>query len=504
MDKLKTDTLSPRCRSLVRELTDRQAFETFLTLPEYNGDVSRVLTCSLTPLVNSVTVADDGVTLEGSCQIRVLYLGQDGGLYAPEANEPFSFRLASSDCAGCRAVDFVWEEDCTARAVSPRKLEVHAALHMVVKCYRGEELHLLSNAQGAGIQLKSETTPLLLTDDRISKKLTLTETLTLPAECADARRILSSRAQAMLSDTKTAGSKMLLSGEATLTLLYLPEGNDLPQTAHMKLSFHETVDLEDLPEDGEKSARLRVEGVSVSLSGSGGRSVNCAIRLRADITCGKTEPVRLVVDAFSTRYEPEAAYVSLLSPKRERQIAETIPVVGEWALSELSVEGVVDHCCRTEGVKIGSADGKLTVSGRVVFDALLRAQDGSCYGVKRELDFSWEEDAGEGELRFSPELTVAASSVNLSGGKLCGKAELFLSGTLRSLVRVQAIASLTCDEKNQKAPAQAGLCVYFAKKGESLWQIAKDHNAPPEVLAADNQLEDDALSADQTLLIARV
>ena len=89
-------------------------------------------------------------------------------------------------------------------------------------------------------------------------------------------------------------------------------------------------------------------------------------------------------------------------------------------------------------------------------------------------------------------------------GRLSGKAELFLSGTVRSLVPLTAVSSLACDEKTVKAPPHAGLCVYFAKKGESVWQIAREHNAPPDVLAADNQLEEDVLAADQTLLIARV
>ena len=194
MDKLKTDVLSLCCRHPVRELSDGQTLETFLTLPEYSGDVSRVLTCSVTPVVSAVTVSADGVALEGSCQIRVLYLAQDGAIYAPESSEPFSARLPSSDCDGCRAVDFVWAEDCMARAVSPRKLEIRASLHLVVKCYRTAELSLLGGAEGAGIQLKKQTVPLLLTDDRISGKVTITESLTLPAECADARRILSCRA----------------------------------------------------------------------------------------------------------------------------------------------------------------------------------------------------------------------------------------------------------------------------------------------------------------------
>lgn len=504
MDKLKTDVLSLCCRHPVRELSDGQTLETFLTLPEYSGDVSRVLTCSVTPVVSAVTVSADGVALEGSCQIRVLYLAQDGAIYAPESSEPFSARLPSSDCDGCRAVDFVWAEDCMARAVSPRKLEIRASLHLVVKCYRTAELSLLGSAEGAGIQLKKQTVPLLLTDDRISGKVTITESLTLPAECADARRILSCRADGVLTQTKTAGSRMLLTGEASLTLLYLPEEGDLPQTAHWKLPFSETVDLQDLPEDAEKQARLRLEVVSASLSGSGGRSVSCALRFRADISCEKTEEVKLVTDAFSTRCEMQSETAPLFSLLRERQIAETVPAAGEWTLSELSAEGVIDHTCHVEGVRTRLADGKCTVEGQVVFDALLRGGDGSCYGVRRTAEFSRTLEEGEGELRFAPEWTVAASSMSLAGGRLSGKAELFLSGTVRSLAPLTAVSSLACDEKTVKAPPHAGLCVYFAKKGESVWQIAREHNAPPDVLAADNQLEEDVLAADQTLLIARV
>ena len=57
------------------------------------------------------------------------------------------------------------------------------------------------------------------------------------------------------------------------------------------------------------------------------------------------------------------------------------------------------------------------------------------------------------------------------------------------------------DENTPVANAEEALVIYYAQKGERVFEIAKNHNADPRDIMEENSLQSGVLQAEQMLFI---
>lgn len=509
MDKLKADVRTVESCSLVNQFSTRQGLELSVSLPEYFGDIVKVLRCSVTPVAVSVVCQSGQITAEGYHVVRMVYVAENGGVYAYETSEQFSRHLDVSDCDGCNVVDFIWAEGCSCRAVSPRRFDVRAVVQFHFKCYGTVSRELLDTAEGGGIQLQEATIQMENVKNVLAKKITLNETNELPAGKPDANRILSVSASAALTETKAISGKLMLKGEVTQKILYISEGSGTPETAKLTLPFSEIADVNGLTDAMEHRVQLRLvhsDVVMKPLQSGSMRIAESTVHLQAEIFCGSEAACRIVSDAFSTDYDVKTASVAVESVLVSRQIAENVMTTGDFSLAELAPESILDHECRVESMKTIVQGDTALVQGSVVFGLLYQSNAGGLGYVERNLDFTWSKELSgiAGELRLEPYVSVFASSVSLNGQQAAVQAELFVEGKLTAVQPLTAISQVELLEDHAKARDETGMIIYFAEQGENVWDIAKRYNTSPALLAADNRLSGDTIAEKQTLLISCV
>ena len=509
MDKLKADVRTVENCSLVNQFSARQGLELSVSLPEYFGDIVKVLRCSVTPVAVSVVCQSGQITAEGYHVVRMVYVAENGGVYAYETSEQFSKHLDVSDCDGCNVVDFIWAEGCSCRAVSPRRFDVRAVVQFHFKCYGTTRRELLDSATGGGIQLQETTIQTEQVKNILAKKITLNETSELPAGKPDANRILSVSASAALTETKAISGKLMLKGEVTQKILYISEGGGTPETAKLTLPFSEIADVNGLTDTMEHRVQLRLvhaDAVIKPLQSGSMRVVESTVHLQTEISCGSEAACRVVSDVFSTDYDVKTDSVGVESVLVSRQIAENVMAAGEFSLQDLAPESMLDDECRVESLKTTVQGDTVTVQGSVVFGMLFQTDAGGLGYVERSLDFTWSKalPGVAGEIRMEPFVSVVASSVSLVGQQAAVQTELFVEGRLTAVQPLNAISQVELLEEQPKARDDSGMIIYFAEPGETVWDIAKRYNTSPALLAADNRLSGDTIAEKQTLLISCV
>ena len=89
-------------------------------------------------------------------------------------------------------------------------------------------------------------------------------------------------------------------------------------------------------------------------------------------------------------------------------------------------------------------------------------------------------------------------------GNLEVRAELDISAVIFSSQTQAITADITLDTENQKRQSYAALTIYFAREGESVWDIARRYNTTADAILAQNALDGDTLTQNCKLLIPRV
>ena len=135
--------------------TAEQPIDADITLPDYCPDIRRVLKCLVTPRITAVQTAGDRATADGSAGVCVIYADEQGAVCCFEQTYPFSkyADLKGADencCVNVRA----YTQYANCRAVSPRRLDIHAVVSVAFSISGVKEEEIITGAEGAGIQLR--------------------------------------------------------------------------------------------------------------------------------------------------------------------------------------------------------------------------------------------------------------------------------------------------------------------------------------------------------------
>ena len=135
--------------------TAEQPIDADITLPDYCPDIRRVLKCLVTPRITAVQTAGDRATADGSAGVCVIYADEQGTVCCFEQTYPFSkyADLKGADencCVNVRA----YTQYANCRAVSPRRIDIHAVVSVAFGISGVKEEEIITGAEGAGIQLR--------------------------------------------------------------------------------------------------------------------------------------------------------------------------------------------------------------------------------------------------------------------------------------------------------------------------------------------------------------
>ncbi len=508
MDKLQIETQKSKLVVSGREFGGEQPLDIRVTLPEYLGDVVRVLRCSVDVIPGGISAADDRITADGTARAQIVYLSDGDGVCAYGTAEPFTKSVEAPALSAESSILPSFQTDKPiCRAVSPRTLEIKTTVRMSFRVCDRRERTLIREAKGGGVCLKTAEMSVTDVENVSSKQINVESTCDIPAEHNAAKRILCSDAACRVNETRVITNKAMVRGETEFSVFYLPDGSAEPETVRLTLPFSEIVDCAGLNDAMSASVRVRVlshEVVAVNAKNAA-RQLQCSAVVSLTLTAEKTERLVAATDAFSTECELGCEYAALRETVESRAVAESIAVDGRIDLSRLQPKRILYHTERVENTRCAFTERGVRMNGTLFAGLFASSQDGGVCYAESTLDFTFEKTvpAAADAYAFSPAVTVNAAEVALDGGTATVRAELFVEGRLDALRERNALCGVEL-RKDCPKTAASGLVIYFPGEGEQLWDAAKAYGANPAMLREDNGLEDDALPAGKPLLIAGI
>ncbi|MDR1892063.1 MAG: DUF3794 domain-containing protein, partial [Oscillospiraceae bacterium] len=452
-----------------------QPIDTEFTLPDYCPDISRILKCRVTPLINSKTVAGAGLTVDGTANIHALYCDGGGEIRSYEHSVSFSRSVELGGGADNAMVSVKCKTDyMNCRAVTERRFDVHGALSVYIKVYSRNNTGVVVDVDGDGVQMQKELIPVTNTTGWAEKYLALTDELEVGQGKQAIRSILRSDARAVCSECKIISNKVIVKGELLLTTLYCGDEDGLPERLENAIPISQIVDIEGVTEGCSGTVNMDIVGLEVKpRTGSAGeaRSVNVSVRARIDVKAHCHTEIPLISDAYSTRFEISAVKSDVVTERLIEDIRENYLCKKALELPPGSVSEVVDLWCDSYVSSVRSEADTLIIYGTVLICLLARDGEGSVQYYERPVEYEYRHALPQApkEMRCEPVVAaVAASYTILSGSELEARVELSVSAEALDVARINAVTSLTVDEAKPKAAPDAALIVYYANGGETV------------------------------------
>lgn len=492
----------PYLRQTLRETQNQeQTLESIV--PDSLPDVDRILCGNAIVTTRNQELSGGEIMVNGGIQTRILYMAE--GETAPrclEAYLPFTVNTSAEGLPEDTAVFFLPRvRFVDARMLNPRKILVRVNYCYTLEAYTPAEATFYE-AEDLPEQLQVYTAeyPMQFVKDVSEKSFSIREEIQLPPGKPLGDAILTYEPTLEVSERRLAGNKAAFKGYVDLQILYLCADGSLA-SHETRFPFSQYCELLDVYEDGELDVTLTMTGCELDrLTRADGDELLLDLDLQARCVVSCRETVTFLEDAYCLRCEMEPTWqeYTFTNPLDRQTISRTVREehsgsVGQIVQAQVlpddpeirRVDGGVEIAVpATTTILYYDENGQLqsmTVRSRMA-ERLPAAEDVTCRAVSYPAEDVTVTPTADGvELRYLQTMDVT-----------CSATEEF-----RSLQSCRIL------EDQAKAPSRSAVIARRSKRGETLWQIAKESGTTVERIRTANGLDGD-LTAEDTLLLIPV
>lgn len=494
---------------LLPELTQEQSIELDYVLPDYYPDFFRLLCCHADTSVTSQSIADGVLQYALHVQLHVLYCGEQAEsiqsltqqldyhgqiTLPPEHNtaENLQIRLtAEPSYLNCRAV-------------SQRRIDLRGAVRIRAALSGEQPAAILCGAEGLHIQTQAVPVSYVSQVLRTEKCFTLSDDIRLSAAQPALLTVLRSQTVLSVTETRIVAGKLVIKGEAAVTLLY--SSSEGAETLSAVLPFSQIAEQDGLRDDMPCSvtAILSEQNFVPEAEQNGDiRLLHCNLQITLQCAAIRQASAELLTDLYSTVCPAElhretVSIVTAPMPVTERMQQKITLTQPDAVLTKVYAAWAVPEDLHTvQNAKNGTA-----LNGSVHICVLAADAENHPVILEQQTPFAWELPHLH-PASLLPPVQVQNCSYTLTGSDtVIVQAELLLSGQIMQQQTQTLLTDVLIDpEVHLPAADHFALRLYFAQPDESLWEIAKRYHTSESAIREENDIPADRLAEPQMLLI---
>ena len=499
--------------SLVETLNtvSEQPVDIDFTLPDYCPDIERILRCKIAPKIYNRNLSGGQLQVEGNTVISILYVDSEKGtIRACEQSLPFSASFRISDVPD----DYVVEtsvkcEYVNCRALSRRRLTVHGAFSLYVKVLTAGTIDLFSPENIENIEFKTTEMKVSALKALAGEQFTVADEIQINGE-PPVELIIDSNAKATITDYKVITDKLMLNGELNVRVLYISDietGN--PKQLDYIVPFSQVVDCMGLDEDGSVCVNLSVLSYDLSLKSemlAEDPLITIDARVCATVLGYTPDSVEIATDAYSTEFVSEPECVRLNVPVCTKLMSDSFIHKESLPFEGVNVSEIIDFDTTVCPIVANIADGKLTINSKVNINILAYNSENEPIYVERALDVCKEVDITEDYNKVvCSDMSIISVSYRLGDDdNIEIRCELKYNVALQKVSCINIVSDVNVDDSKPLAKRKCSLTLYYADKGEKIWEIAKQYKTRQNMIVSENELMTETLEEPIMLLIPTV
>ena len=492
---------------LWQEVSAQQNIETEITLPDYCGDIKKILKCILCPGITNISVSGENISATGKVSLRLIYVNDKDKIDCYESSEDLSVHSVIKNlpenpvvCAKAKT-NYV---NC--RATSQRKISTEGNIAVLFSIYAQKETELIHKAEGNGVQLRERQMSYENLICRKEKVFDLGETAKIPQGKATIGKILCVSARATLESKKAVSDKLLIKGDLYTEVLYLSE-NEEGKTEKLthSMPISQIVDVPGIDENSLCSVLLSVRQIEVQRkadSSSQGSLLEIAAKCSAMVKCSAVKTAEVTDDCYSTDHDVETEYtiqelsLPVHSADEQKTVTSTVNTPAD-------ISTVLHIWCSDLTGKMKAKGDKAKAECSAILGILYLDGKGMPTYAEKNADFEINCKLKESHENLRCSFNIQMRDIEW---KITAKDKLEVkmkTGVIYDIyscesLRVLKDLKVTAEKKDKD---NAALTLYFGSKNESLWDIAKKYNTTRDAIRKENAIEGDVTDKDGMLLI---
>ncbi|MBE6732600.1 MAG: DUF3794 domain-containing protein [Ruminococcaceae bacterium] len=483
-----------------------QAIDIEFTLPDYLPSINRILKCKAVSYISSKGINGSNVNIDGCVTVTVIYLNEDDEIYSYEYQYPFNKVIDIKENNQNVKIDCTCEcEYINCRAVTGRKIDIHGATLINLKCITRKTIEILSDFDDDDIEIKRIEVPSTTPMGYGEKYLIIEEEIEIGKSQQPVVSLLRYEGIPIIKEYKLVNGKIIVKGEMCITALYAAEDNTL-QCVKNTIPFSQIVEIDGVNDECECDTKITVCYLEMKPKMSPGGeirvfSLNAKLLVCAEAYCENN--IEVITDAFSKKHNVCLKNSNVNIDKLILTISEDFNCKKNIELND-DISSVADIWSRVQSINSKIDDNILYITGVVCVGIIAYdAQQTPCY-IEKNIDFEYKHqlDTDNENMYAVPCVEIISANYTLIPEGIELRLELCVNASLYKNSKICFVDDLEIDNSNLTVNRKSGaMIIYFATSGEKLWDIAKKYCADVEEIKQLNNIQNDDIAVDKKIMI---
>lgn len=484
--------------------------DTEFNLPDYCPDIQKLLKCQAAPEVSSYMISGDTLTVDGVVDVRVLYLDSKGDCvrcaeFTKEFSQGVKLKAAEEKAVACVQASIL-HMNC--RAVSARRVDLHAAVSLQVLAVVQKKERVTSDLEEGSLEKRGRTFPAHQAVNAVCHQFTIEDTLPLKNGKPPIEGILRREVCCRVTEHRISEGRLTVSGAADVAFLYASAlDNTVLEKMNASIDFSQVIDCDGAEEGcicdlrivtGECTVAPKEDDVGENTS------VSVAAKVFLLAFLYKSCEVEIIDDAYSVDSPLELRYSQSAFTLVHGVHSEVLKKKCSVQVGGEEIQRILDLWCQQDSVQSACDKGKLSYRVKYTICLLYMNGQGRILYTEKPFDHTFTTelpDAEPGKSQTSAHTEVWEFRI-ADKGTVEISVETAVVSLLYSTNTVKYLTSAGSDENATGFEKRSSFLIYYAETGEKLWDIAKEHRARLAELRAQNDLYEETVPAPQPLILA--
>lgn len=495
---------------IINQKADTIMVEEDVIVPDIKPDILNVISTSGIICIYKKEILDEKIRIDGCINTYIMYLAdtqEESAVRGLNANLDFTQMLDMEKVTKDMTLDanFVVKSlDC--KVLNGRKIHIKAILEVETKVYSSETVEYISNIKNLkDIQLLNKNFHINSLVGTGNTKLYAKDTLNIE-QIDNLVEVMKTDFKITNKDTKISYNKVLLKAEIDAKVLYLTEDNRI-NMVEGKIPIMGFIDLPNISEEHTCDVKYEIKNLIVKPNNVEEHSIYIEVEIEAFCEAYQNKELNMIQDLYSPTVNLNFSQknIKVIGQKKSRQQVcnirekEMLPEIGPRKIYDVEVYPIID--------KQNVLNGRVLYEGEVELNFIYAASNGSGIETKQisiPFNFSMDFDGMKPEKNVDTIVEITMQDfVVMPDESIDIKIDLTFTAISSSDSRLSIIEKIEETEENRNI-CQYSMVIYFAKSGDTLWNIAKRFGSTVESISKINGIEDiDNLQIGRQLFIPR-
>lgn len=486
---------------IVAQKKEQAIIENDLIVPDIKPDVIECISTSGNICIYKKEILDGRVRIDGCIDTYIMYLteGEDSLIRSINTSMDFTHIIDIDKCMPDMSLDLtccIKKMDC--KVLNGRKVSLKAIVEFNVNIYENKEEEIIKEIVGMeNIEKKNKMLTINSIIGEGTTKVIAKDTVPLDENCK-LDEILNAKCIILNKEYKTSYNKILAKADLDIKILYL--SNNLIKTNNVRIPIMGFINIQNVSEENKCEINYMIKNIIIKPNNSDENSINIEVEIEISAIAYEEKKIEVIDDLYNPECDIKFTTKDIEAVTGNSNVTKKIEINENINLNDMGINNVVEVESIPNVIKTNISNNKIIYEGDVNVKIISETNLG--VEVKQiNIPFNTEiitEDSIN-DMLITNSIEIEKQNIKINDRNMEYILEININSNISKKSNIRIIDTLEYEEYEVKS--NCGMTIYFVKKGDTLWDIAKRFRTTVDTIINANELESDNVEVGKQLII---